>query len=63
MRQVGMFVGDFLVGLLFRVYYIPKVSIERLGNFVEVTFKNPNWGLQEGSSGWAHTRTHTYTYM
>lgn len=38
---VGIYVLDYIVGMLFRTHYIPCVSIERLGEFVEVTFKTP----------------------
>ena len=48
--QLGTWVLDFVAGLLFRIHYIRNVSIERLGNFVEVTFKNPR-GFSEDASG------------
>lgn len=38
--QVGIYVLDWLAGMLFRLHYIPQVSFARLGNYVEVTFKN-----------------------
>ena len=54
---MGIYALDWIAGLLFRVHYISQVSVERLGNYVEVTFKDIP-GLKEGvSAGFVPCKT------
>lgn len=48
--QVGIYLLDVMLGLLFRMHYRPEVLFKRLGNFVEVSFKDvsPNKDTSSG---------------
>ena len=45
---VGIYLADYLYGLLTKITYVPTLRMRRLASAVEVEFENPNASFESG---------------